>query len=91
MSTNYKMLVKRASQDKSSIKSCYIVDFMATRMSKPQFERMQAVNECLKDWEYRPADEVDFTWWNRCFKKLTPSAIRRAEFRCDYYGNVEEL
>lgn len=87
----YKMLVLRASNDESSIKHCYIKDFMATRLSRKKFEAMQALNDNLKDWDYVDSKDVDFTWWDKCFKKLTPSYIMRAEFECDFYGNVSEV
>lgn len=86
MSVKYKMLVKRVEGREYLIK-----DFMATKLSRKKFEALQACNECLKEWQMVEPCEVDFTWWDRCFKKLTPSAIRRAEFECDYYGNVEEI
>lgn len=81
----YKMLVKRGS------KPYIIKEFMATRLSRKKFEALQALNDCLKEWDYVDARDVDFSWWNNCFKKLTPTRIVRAEFECDYYGNVAEV
>lgn len=82
----YKMLVKRVPGREYLIR-----DFMATKLSRKKFEALQACNECLQEWEMVEPCEVDFSWWGRCFKKLTPAAIRQAEFECDYYGNVEEI
>lgn len=82
----WNMLTKRVPGKEYLIK-----DFMATRMTKKQFEIAQALNaDKLGDWDWTPAKECDFTWWDKCFKKLTPTAIRRAEFRCDWNGKVEE-
>ena len=83
----FNMLTKRVPGKEYLIK-----DFMATRLSKAKFEALKKINpDTLGDWDFVPASETDFTWWDRCTKKLTPTAIRRAEFYCDYYGNVEEL
>lgn len=83
----WNMLVKRVAGKEYLIK-----DFMATTMSKARFERLREINpDTLGEWEYTPRKETDFTWWDRCLKKLTPTSIRRAEFRIDYYGKVEEL
>jgi len=80
------MLVKRVKG-----KEYFITDFMATRLSKKKFEALKEVNQDkLGEWEFVPFSETDFTWWDRCFKKLTPSAIRRAEFRITWDGKVEE-
>lgn len=85
------MLVKRASNDVTSIERCYIVDFIATKISRNQFEKLQELNDWLKAYEMLEPNDVDFTWWNRCFKKLTPTRVTSAEFEIDYYGNVTEL
>ena len=69
-----------------------ITDMMATRLSKRKFEELKACNEDkLGAWEFMPASEVDWTWWDRVFKKLTPSAIYRTSFRYNISTNkVEE-
>ena len=85
-SAKYKMLVLR-----DEARPYIIKEFMATKLSRKKFEAMQAMNDCLKPWEYMDAKDVDFTWWYRCFKKLTPAYIRRAEFECDSFGNVAEI
>lgn len=82
----YKMLVRCDSSRPYIIK-----EFMATKLSRKKFEAMQALNDNLKKWDYVDAKDVDFTWWDKCSKKLTPHYIMRAEFECDFYGNVEEI
>ena len=75
------MLVKRVAGAEYIIK-----DFMATSMSRKKFEELQAINQDkLGDWEW--CDDIDWTWWDRVHKKLTPSAIRRADFRFDIATN----
>lgn len=73
-------------------KEYLIYDFMATTMTKKQFEIAQALNpDVLDGYRFIPQSETDFSWWDRCFKKLTPSKIIRAEFSIDYYGKVKEI
>lgn len=69
-----------------------ITDMMATRLSKRKFEELQACNkDTLGDWEFMQARDVDWTWWDKVFKKLTPSAIYRTAFRYDMAsGKVQE-
>lgn len=68
-----------------------ITDFMATRLSKKDFERLQELNpELLKDWRYTPRKETDFSWWSKVTKKLTKTKIVTAYFDIDFYGNVSE-
>lgn len=82
----YKMLVKRVPERPYIIK-----EFMATKLSRKKFEAMQALNDNLKEWDYVDAKDVEFTWWDKCFKKLTPRYIMHAEFECDYYGTAKEI
>lgn len=79
------MLVKRVDGAEYLIK-----DFMATSLSRKKFEALQVVNqEKLGDWQW--CDDVDWTWWDRVHKKLTATAIRRADFRFNINTNkVEE-
>lgn len=80
------MLVKRVRGAEYLIK-----DFMATRMGRGKFEMLQHLNpELLGEWEFCASKDVDFTWWDRCHKKLTPSAIKQADFRVDWSGKVQE-
>lgn len=69
-----------------------ITDMMATRLSERKFKELQACNkDKLGDWEFMQARDVDWTWWDRVFKKLTPSAIYRTAFRYNISNNkVEE-
>lgn len=69
-----------------------ITDMMATRLSKRKFEELQACNkDKLGDWDFMSASEVDWTWWDRVFKKLTERAIYRTAFRYNISNNkVEE-
>lgn len=69
-----------------------ITDMMATRLSKRKFEELQARNkDKLGDWDFMSASEVDWTWWDRVFKKLTERAIYRTAFRYDMAsGKVQE-
>lgn len=69
-----------------------ITDMMATRLSERKFKELQACNkDTLGDWEFMQARDVDWTWWDRVFKKLTPSAIYRTAFRYNISNNkVEE-
>lgn len=69
-----------------------ITDMMATRLSERKFEELKAVNaEKLEGWEFVKAGDVDWTWWDRVFKKLTPTAIYRTSFRYDTAsGKVQE-
>ena len=67
-----------------------ITDFMATSLSRKKFEALQAVNQDkLGDWQW--CDDWDWTWWDRVHKKLTATAIRRADYRFDINtGKVEQ-
>ena len=69
-----------------------ITDMMATSLNKKAFEELKACNEeKLGEWEFMPASEVDWTWWDRVFKKLTKRAIYRTGFRYNISNNkVEE-
>lgn len=69
-----------------------ITDMMATRLSKRKFEELKECNkEKLGDWEFMKASDVDWTWWDRVFKKLTATAIHRTAFRYDIAsGKVQE-
>lgn len=69
-----------------------ITDMIATRLSKRKFEELKAVNaEKLGEYEFMKASEVDWTWWDRVFKKLTPTAVYRTAFRYDTAsGKVQE-
>lgn len=69
-----------------------ITDMIATRLSKRKFEELKAVNaEKLGGYEFMKADEVDWTWWDKVFKKLTTKAIYRTAFRYDTAsGKVQE-
>lgn len=68
-----------------------ISNFMATRLSKSEFEKLKEANpELLDGWEYIPRDETDFSWWDGVTKKLTKTKIVKAYFMIDFYGNVSE-
>lgn len=69
-----------------------ITDMIATRLSKRKFEELRQINmNKLGDYEFMPASEVDWTWWDRVFKKLTERAIYRTSFRYNISTNkVEE-
>ena len=69
-----------------------ITDMIATRLSKHKFEELRQINMSkLGDYEFMPASEVDWTWWDRVFKKLTERAIYRTSFRYNISTNkVEE-
>ena len=69
-----------------------ITDMMATRLSERKFKELQACNkDTLGDWEFMQARDVDWTWWDRVFKKLTERAIYRTAFRYDMAsGKVQE-
>ena len=79
------LLVKRVKGKEYLIK-----DFMATSLSRKKFEDIRAINEAiLGEWEW--CDDIDWTWWDRVHKKLTPSKIRSAYFRYDIAtGKVQE-
>ncbi len=69
-----------------------LTDFIATSFGKEKAERYIANNEVLKGYKFTPASEIDFSWWDKCFKKLTEKAIRRTEgYEIDWYGNVKEI
>ena len=70
-----------------------ITDMIATRLSKRKFEELKKVNEeKLGAYVWLAPSEIDWTWWDRVFKKLTPRAIYRAEFRYNISDNkVKEL
>ena len=69
-----------------------LTDFIATEFGKERAERYIMNNEVLKGYKFVPKHEIDFSWWSKCFKKLTPKAIRRTEgYDIDWYGNVKEV
>ena len=71
------LLVKRVEGAEYIIK-----DFMATSLSRKKFEALKAINtDILGGWDW--CDDIDWTWWDRVHKKLTPSKIRTADFRYD--------
>ena len=83
----WNMLVKRV-EDKPYL----IHGFMATTMSKTKFEALKAINpDTLGDYHFIPQADTDFSWWSKCFKKLTPTKIVDADFDIDYYGKVTEI
>lgn len=68
-----------------------VTDMIATRLSRAQFEKLQALNpELLGDYRFTPQAETDFSWWPRISRKLTPRKIVTAYFNCDFYGRVTE-
>ena len=69
-----------------------ITDMMATRLSERKFKELKACNkDTLCEYEFMSASEVDWTWWDRVFKKLTERAIYRTAFRYNISNNkVEE-
>ena len=69
-----------------------ITDMMATSLSKNKFNALKEANkDKLDGWVFMPASEVDWTWWDRVFKKLTTRAIYRTSFRYDVAsGKVQE-
>lgn len=69
-----------------------ITDMMATRLTKGQFDKLQAINEeLLGEYRFIPQAETDFSWWNRITKKLTARKIvSGVEYHCDFYGNITE-
>lgn len=77
------LLVKRVAGAEYIIK-----DFMATSLSRNKFEALKEANqELLGDWTW--CDDWDWTWWDRVHKKLTATAIRRADFRFNF--NTEKV
>lgn len=69
-----------------------ILDMIATKLSKSQFENIKKYNEKLfENYHFIPYEETDFTWWSGITKKLTQRKITRAYFDIDFYGNVREV
>lgn len=84
--SKYNLLTKRVSG-----KEYLISDFIATKLSKKQFEKIKANNAFLSEYDFTPYKETDFTWWSRVSKKLTAKKLYSGVlFECDFYGNVTE-
>ena len=73
-------------------KEYIIKDMMATRLTKKQFEYVQAhTSGRFDDWRFIPYDGTDFSWWSRIDKKLTQRKIYSGlTFDCDARGNITE-
>ena len=84
----WNMLAKRVKG-----KEYLIYDFMATTLDKNTFEKLKKINEkTLGEYDFIPQEDTDFSWWSRCFKKLTKTKIvMNTAFDIDYYGNVSEI
>ena len=83
----WNLLVKRVPG-----KEYLIYDFMATTMSEAKFNKVKAINpDTLGEYYFIPQSETDFSWWDKCFKKLTPTKIVQTEFSIDWYGKVSEI
>lgn len=74
-------------------KEYLIYDFMATTLDKNTFEKLKSINKkTLGEYDFIPQAETDFSWWDRCSKKLTKTKIvMNTAFDIDYYGNVSEI
>lgn len=82
--THYNMLSKR-DKDKPYI----IFDFVATKLSEKQFNRLKELNpDILGDYYFIPYAHTDFTWWGKCTKYLTNRRLSQAYFSIDYFGNI---
>lgn len=68
----------------------YITDFIATKLNKSQFQKLQQCNEFLKEYSFIPYKNTDFMWWSNIDKYLTKTKITRAYFEIDFYGNVSK-
>lgn len=83
----WNMLVKRVTG-----KEYLIHSFMATTLDESTFNKMKAINpETLSDYYFIPQSETDFSWWSKCFKKLTRTKIVQADFDIDWNGKVTEV
>lgn len=83
----YNLLTKRVTG-----KEYLISDFIATKLNEKQFKQLQAQNEFLKEYDFTPYNETDFSWWVRVSKKLTPKKLySNVYFHCDFHGNVTEV
>lgn len=73
-------------------KEYIIKEMMATRLTKKQFEHVQAHTDGrFDDWRFIPHDETDFSWWSRIDKKLTQRRIYSGlMFDCDARGDITE-
>lgn len=83
----WNMLVKRVPG-----KEYLIHSFMATTLDEATFNKMKAINpDTLGDYHFIPQSETDFSWWSKCFRKLTRTKIVDADFDIDFYGKVTEV
>lgn len=87
MKNTYNILAK-CDKEKSYI----ITDFIATKLTKTQFEKLKTLNEkLLGEYRFIAYNDTDFTWWSRVNKKLTASRLyKNCCFDIDFYGNVYE-
>lgn len=87
MKNTYNILAK-CDKEKSYI----ILDMIATKLSKTQFEELKSINEALLgDYKFIPYKDTDFSWWYKVNKKLTASKLyKNCCFDCDFYGNIIE-
>jgi len=85
--SKYNLLTKRVTG-----REYLISDFIATRLNEKQFNHLKAQNEFLKDYDFTPYNETDFSWWSRVTKKLTAKKLySNVYFNCDFHGNVTEV
>lgn len=70
-----------------------IYDFVATKLSKKEFEKLRDYSQHNKDLlgEYRfiPYQDTDFSWWGSVKKYLTKRHLYHNQyFEIDYWGYV---
>lgn len=81
------MLVKRVPG-----REYLITDMIATKLSGSTVERIKSLNSWLSDYHFLKSDDIDFSWWDKCHKKLTQSRIYSGvDFDIDFRGNVTEI
>ena len=66
-----------------------ILDMIATKLNKKQFEKLQEQNtKLLGNYRFINYNDTDFTWWGKIEKYLTNTKITKAYFDIDFYGNI---
>lgn len=67
-----------------------ITDFIATKLTKKQFEILQSVNQSLLgDFVFCDYNDTDFSWWAKTHKYLTRTKLKiNVDFYCDFHGNI---
>ena len=72
-------------------KEYLITDFIATKLTETQANKMIEQFDVLKGYRFIPYEETDFSWWDRVTKKLTAKKLTEGNyFECDFHGNVTE-